>query len=94
MDFSSEDKLIKNRMSYLIGHLKANLDMVENGRYCIDIIRQNQAVIAALKKVNEQILSKHLNTCVTSAIREKSEKGRKKVLEEIVQVFKEKEDVK
>ena len=86
------DKKVVNRMSYLIGHLKANLKMIKDGRYCIDIIRQNQAVICALKKVNKLILRNHLDTCVTKAIRGKSEKERKKVLEEIVEVFKEEEN--
>lgn len=76
-------------MNYLIGHLKANLKMVENGRYCIDIIHQNQAVIAALKKVNELILKNHLDTCVTNAVRGKSERQRTKVLSELLELFKE-----
>lgn len=83
------DKKILNRMNYLLGHLKANLKMIEEGRYCIDIIRQNQAVISALKKVNELILKNHLETCATRAVRGKGEKERRKVLEEIVQIFKE-----
>jgi DNA-binding FrmR family transcriptional regulator len=86
------DKLIVNRMNYLIGHLKANLKMIEEGHYCVDIIHQNQAVTSALKKVNELILKNHLDTCV--AIRGKSEAERKRVLSEIVDVFKEKEDGK
>lgn len=76
-------------MSYLIGHLKANLKMVEGGRYCIDVIRQNQAVTAALKKVNELILKNHLETCVTRAVKEKNAKKRQKVFQEIVDIFKE-----
>lgn len=66
--------------------------MIEEKSYCIDIIRQNQAVIAALKKVNELILKNHLDSCVTSAIRGKDEKQRAKVLNEIVQVFNEQEN--
>lgn len=85
-------KEISNRMNYLIGHLKANLKMVEEHRYCIDIIRQNQAVIAAIKKTNEIILEDHLNSCVITAIRGKSAKVREKILKEIVQVFKEEEN--
>ncbi len=50
------------RMNYLIGHLQANKKMVEDDRYCIDIIRQNNAVVAALKKVNDIILSSQLET--------------------------------
>lgn len=75
-------------MNYLIGHLKANLKMVKEDRYCIDIIRQNQAVIAALEKVNELILGGHLETCVTRAIKGKDEKEREKVYEEIIDIFK------
>jgi len=84
------EKKILNRMNYLIGHLKANLKMIKEGRYCIDIIRQNQAVISALEKVNEIILRDHLDTCVTQAVKGKSGKERKKVFEEIVEVFREK----
>lgn len=83
------DPTVVNRLNYLIGHLKANLKMVEEGRYCIDIIRQNQAVIAALRKVNEMILSNHLETCVTQAVKGKSEKEKKRVYGEIVEIFKE-----
>lgn len=83
------DPTVAKRMSYLIGHLQANLKMIEDGRYCIDIIRQNQAVISALRKVNEMILRDHLDTCVTTAIRGKSEKERQRMFDEITEVFKE-----
>jgi DNA-binding FrmR family transcriptional regulator len=85
-----KNKKITNRMNYLLGHLKANLKMVEEGRYCIDVIRQNQAVISALKKVNELILRNHLDTCVTRAVKGKSEKEKRRVYEEILEVFGEK----
>ena len=84
------DKNVVNRLNYLIGHLKANLKMVKEDRYCIDIIRQNQAVTAALEKVNEIILRNHLETCVTTAVRNKDEKEKRRVFQEIVEVFNEK----
>jgi DNA-binding FrmR family transcriptional regulator len=74
--------------------LQANLKMMQQARYCIDVIRQNQAVMAALKKVNELILRNHLETCVTTAVRGKSETQRKKMFDEIVSVFKEEENGK
>lgn len=88
------DPTVTKRMNYLIGHLQANLKMIEDGRYCIDIIRQNQAVMAALKKVNELILRNHLETCVTTAVRGKSEAQRKKMFKEIISVFREEENGK
>lgn len=79
---------VKNRLNYVIGHLKANLKMVEEGRYCIDIIHQNEAVIAAIRKVNEEILRNHLDTCVTEAIKGKSEKEKRRVFTELMEVYK------
>ena len=84
------DKKILNRMNYLLGHLQANLKMIKDDRYCIDVIRQNQAVISALRKVNELILKNHLDTCVTWAVRGKSEKEKRRVFQEIIEVFNEK----
>jgi len=64
--------------------------MIEEGRYCIDVIRQNQAVAAALEKVNEIILRGHLDSCVTQAVKNKSEKEKKRIFDEIIEVFDEK----
>lgn len=79
---------VKNRLNYVLGHLKANLKMVEEEKYCIDIIHQNEAVMAALRKINEIILKNHLETCVTDAVRGKSEEERKRVFGELMEVYK------
>lgn len=76
-----------DRMSYLIGHLQANRKMVEEDKYCIDIIRQNNAVISALKRVNDIILGSHLDTCATTAIKSDDEKKRARVLEELLEIY-------
>jgi DNA-binding FrmR family transcriptional regulator len=86
----SVKKKVLNRMNYLIGHLEGVKKMIENDKYCIDIILQNEAVISALKKVNEIVLENHLNTCVTEAIKNKSEKERKKKIKELLDLFKKK----
>jgi len=83
-------KKILNRMNYLSGHLDGVKKMIENDRYCIDIILQNEAILSALKKVNEIILENHLNTCVTEAIKNKNEKERKKKIKELLDLFKKK----
>jgi DNA-binding FrmR family transcriptional regulator len=71
-------KQILNRMSYLSGHLEGIKRMIKDNKYCIDVIKQNEAVMAAIKKVNRMILEARLNTCVTEAIKGKNEKERKK----------------
>ncbi len=81
-------KQILNRISYLSGHLEGVKKMVENDKYCVDIIEQNMAVISALKKVNEVVLENHLNTCVTEAIKGENKKERKEKIKEILELFK------
>ena len=82
------EKQILNRMSYLSGHLEGIKKMIKDDKYCIDVIKQNEAVMAAIKKVNRMILENHLNTCVTEAIKGKSEKERKKKIKELLEIFK------
>ena len=61
--------------------------MMEQDAYCIDVIRQIQAVQAALNKVSGAILENHLNSCVTTAIRGEDPSERERVLKEITDVF-------
>ncbi len=86
-------KQILNRMNYLKGHLEAVRKMIEQDKYCIDIIRQNLAVMAAISKVNEIILENHLNTCVVTAIKSSNEKIRRRVIKELLTIFKTRYDL-
>ena len=81
----NEDAL--KRLRIIEGHLKGVTRMVEEDVYCIDIIRQIQAVEAALNKVSTQILESHLNSCVTTAIRGEDPAERERVMKEITDVF-------
>jgi len=74
-------------MNYLIGHLEGVKKMVSEGQYCIDIIKQNEAVVAAIKKLDLLILKNHLNTCVTRAIRGENIKERKSKIQELLGLF-------
>ena len=76
-----------DRMNYLIGHLQANRQMVDDNRYCIEIIRQNNAVISALKKVNDLVLKSHLDTCATTAIKDGNIRKRQQVLKELLEIY-------
>ena len=85
-----QKKEILNRLNYISGHLEGVKKMIKENKYCIDIILQNEAIISALKKVNEMILENHLNYCVTKAIKSKSQKERKKKIKELLELFKNK----
>jgi DNA-binding FrmR family transcriptional regulator len=75
------------RLKTIEGHLRGVIRMVEQDSYCIDVIRQIQAVEAALNKVSTQILENHLNSCVTTAIKGNDAAERTRVLKEIAEVF-------
>ncbi len=80
-----EDAL--RRLKTVEGHLRGIQRMVEGEVYCVDVIRQIQAVQAALNKVSTQILEEHLNSCVITAIRGEDADERERVLKEISGVF-------
>jgi DNA-binding FrmR family transcriptional regulator len=61
--------------------------MMEEEAYCIDVIRQIQAVQAALNKVSGMILEEHLNSCLITAVRGENADERERVLKEIASVF-------
>jgi DNA-binding FrmR family transcriptional regulator len=75
------------RLKTIEGHLKGIVRMVEEDAYCIDVIRQIQAVEAALSKVSTQILDNHLNSCVITAVQGDDAGERQRVLKEITDVF-------
>ncbi len=80
-------KQVLNRMNYISGHLEGVKKMVQNEKYCINIIEQNKAVIAALEKINELVLENHLNTCVTEAIKGEDRRERTKKIKELLKIF-------
>jgi DNA-binding FrmR family transcriptional regulator len=75
------------RLKTAEGHLRGIQRMLEEDAYCIDVIRQIQAVQSALNKVSAQILDRHVNSCLISAIQGDDPAERERVLKEIVAVF-------
>jgi len=73
------------RLKIARGHFDRVIRMVEDKEYCIDILQQSLAVQSALKRVDEEILSNHLQTCVKNAL---SNKEKDKQMKEILEVFK------
>jgi DNA-binding FrmR family transcriptional regulator len=78
---------VSNRLKTVEGHLRGIERMVDEGAYCIDVIRQIQAVQAALNKISGLILEEHLNSCVITAIRGEDQQERERVLNEISGIF-------
>ena len=75
------------RLKTIEGHLRGIEKMVAEEAYCIDIIRQIQAVQSALSKVSSIILDEHLNSCLITVVRGEDPKERERVLGEIISIF-------
>jgi DNA-binding FrmR family transcriptional regulator len=75
------------RLKSVEGHVRGIERMVEEEAYCIDVIRQVQAVQAALNKLGIAILNDHLHSCLITAVRGEDPAERERVLREIAEVY-------
>ncbi len=80
----AEKSDIVKRLAYIEGHLKGIRKMVEEDKYCVDILKQTYAVKRAIDKLEGILLSGHLNGCV----REGFQDGREQqVIDELSELF-------
>ena len=70
------------------GQVRGLQKMIEEGRYCVDILTQTSSVLGALSSVQDNILEKHLNMCVTSALKGKSEAKKQDKINEMLVLMK------
>ena len=70
------------------GQIRGIHKMVEDGKYCVDIITQIEAARGALASVGEKVLTKHFKSCVSDALRGKSRKEKDKKTEEVLELIK------
>jgi len=80
-------KTVTQRLASAAGHIKGIERMAQEDTYCIDMIRQIQAVQSALHKVSAIILDSHMQSCMLSAVHDDDPTEREKMLQEIVSVF-------
>ncbi len=73
--YTKEKSSLLTRMKKIEGQAKGILQMVEEGRYCIDIVQQLTALAAAADEVSLLILESHIEGCVADAIHEKRGDG-------------------
>ena len=76
-----------SRLNRIEGQVRGITRMIEEDRYCIDILHQIQAVRAALTKVESQVLKNHAAHCVTDAIKSGDESEQRQKFEELIDLF-------
>ena len=72
------------RLKRIEGQVRGLIRMIDEDRYCIDVVTQIQAVIAAARKVEAEILKDHVSHCVEDAIQSGDAQVQRRKIEELV----------
>lgn len=76
-----------NRLNRIEGQVRGIVRMVENDRYCVDILTQLQAVRAALTRVENEVLKDHMHHCVMGAMTGDDLADRKAKANELIELL-------
>jgi len=76
-----------NRLSRIEGQVRGIARMLEEDRYCIDVITQVQAVRAALARIEQEVLKDHVATCVEHAIKSGNDDEQRRHVTELLAVI-------
>jgi len=83
VDTGAKPEVLK-RLNYIEGHLQGVRRMVEEDKYCVDVLKQTYAVRRAIEKLEAIILESHLKGCVVEGIKEGREQ---EVLGELAELY-------
>ncbi len=75
------------RLRRIEGQVRGLVRMVDERRYCVEILTQLRAVRAALKRVEDSVLREHVEHCVAQAIRTGSAAGQREKVDELLAVL-------
>ena len=82
---SHENQLV--RLKKVEGQVRGIQAMIEERRYCMDLLSQTRAVTGAMRKIESGILESHLKHCVNDAISSKSSEEAALKIKEIIRIF-------
>ena len=79
------NKKILNRLKRIEGQVRGVHNMIKNDRYCMDVLTQLSSVSSAINGVEDIILRRHLDSCVSAAIKSGDELEKKEKLDEVME---------
>lgn len=86
MDDMTRGKAI-DRLKRIEGQVRGVVRMLEEDRYCMDILAQTRSIMAAMRKVEDQVMQNHLQTCVAEAMQSGDEREREEKISEVMTVL-------
>lgn len=69
------------------GQVRGIQKMIQEKRYCVDIITQIHSIVGALYRVENEIFKKHIDGCVVNALKGKSELEKQKKIDEVIELI-------
>ncbi len=75
------------RLRRIEGQIRGIQKMIDEDRYCVDILTQISAVVAALHGVEDLVMENHLNTCVADAMMSNDPKAKTEKVDEVMRVM-------
>lgn len=81
---TQQTEALRNRLRRIEGQVRGIQKMLEEGRYCVDVLTQIDAARAALARVQERVLEAHLNHCVGNALEGSDVDQRREKVDEVV----------
>lgn len=69
------------------GQIRGVQKMIENKRYCVEILTQLHSIVGAISRVEGKILQKHLEGCVARALKGKTETEKQKKIQEVIDLI-------
>lgn len=79
------NKKILDRLKRIEGQVRGIHDMVGADRYCMDVLTQLSSVSSAINRVEDIVLRRHLDSCVSAAIKSGEELEKKEKLDEVME---------
>lgn len=82
-----QKKDVETRLNRVAGQINGIRRMVEEDRYCVDILTQTAAITAAIRTIEGVIMKNHLNTCVAEAMRSQDLEEQREKVDEVMTVI-------
>ncbi len=86
-EMSPQRQALSRRLKRIEGQVRGLIRMLDEDRYCIDILQQIQAAKAALKKVETELLRDHARICIEDALQEGSKGDQHEKVWELIDLF-------
>ena len=79
-----QKKNVETRLNRVGGQINGIRRMIEEDRYCVDVLTQTAAVTAAIRTIERIVMKNHLNTCVADAMRSEDVEEQREKVDEVM----------